>query len=83
MKCELCGKQFAWLADVPFAHPQCPECINDGYERDVARVRRKYIIQRCKAIEKELGLEGCNLAKLRLERSELDGELEALDERQS
>ena len=43
MKCELCGKPFDWIADVPFAHPQCPLCIDAGYKHDMARHRLKRI----------------------------------------
>ncbi len=57
----------------------CPKCVSDGYERDMARHRRQHILNRLQLIEDALP-NSTNPAKLRLERSELDGKLEKIKE---
>ncbi len=69
MKCRQCGKWCQWLIDANIKHA-------------IARRRRRVvsgdIIRRCKEIEKELP-DSDDPATLRLERSELDGELEKME----
>ncbi len=86
MICPLCRKYY-FRVEIPkdvwnnLDDEWCPKCISDQYESDEARYRAdeiKVILQRCEEIEKELP-NSKNPAKLRLERSELDGQLEELE----
>ncbi len=84
--CPMCRKYY-FRVEIPkdvwnnLDDEWCPKCISDQYESDEARHRAdeiKGILTRCKEIEKELP-NSKNPAKLRLERSELDGQLEELE----
>ncbi len=78
MTCVICGNWVDWLYDNPPEEYTCRKCIGARYESDVARHRTKRILNRLKVIEKALP-DSTNPAKLRLERSELDGELEKIE----
>ncbi len=88
MICSLCRKYY-FRVEIPkdvWNNPDdewCPKCISDQYESDEARYRVdeiKVILQRCEEIERELP-DSDNPAGLRLERSDLDGQLEELGAR--
>ncbi len=86
MICPLCRQYYDGI-EIPkelWNNPDdewCPKCVSDQYESDEARYRVdeiKVILQRCEEIEKELP-DSDDPAGLRLERSELDGQLEKLE----
>ena len=87
MICPMCGMYYEGveiLKDVwnNSTDEWCAGCASDQFWSDVARLarhRKQRILNRLKAIEKALP-DSTNLAKLRLERSELDGELEKIEE---
>jgi len=79
MKCE-CGKWFDYYGEEPPDPVMCPSCIAAAYDSDMFRNRRIFrnrIYKRLREIEKEL-YDSKDPATLRLERSELDTELEIL-----
>ncbi len=84
MKCKQCGKWFQWQGDNQPEDSLCSECFCANFRHDIARRRRSVsvvsggIVRRCKEIEKELP-NSKDPATLRLERSELDGELEKME----
>ncbi len=81
MKCIQCGKWFQWFQGQGDNRPEysmCSECLCANFKHGIEKRRRGEIIRRCKEIEKELP-DSDDPATLRLELSEMDGELEEME----
>ena len=84
MICPMCKKYYDGV-EIPkdiWNNPDdswCPACVGLVYESAVAKYKKRRILNRLQAIEKALP-DSTNPAKLRLERSKLDGELEKIEE---
>lgn len=83
-ECPMCNKYYEGV-EIPkdiWNDPDdrwCPDCVNIVYENAVAKFKKRCVLKRLTAIEKALP-DSTNPAKLRLERSFLDSELEKIEE---